>query len=208
MMRARLDCRLDASQPRLEDKDTHYALSVSAPGVAAQDLKIEAMDDRVSIKGETATTTHTHFLNYTVAIPADADADSASATSADGLLVVTLPKKAVAAPMRLVVSADAEASDEEPDSSSDAERPYKLTMVATGIAAADLDVSFEAHGVLKVAGESKRTGAEVEPKRIVISTGGVGSEPSGEDTIKMEADAVAAPSAEATDAEAEDAVMV
>jgi len=240
-------CHIDASKPRLEDKDTHYALSVSAPGVAAQDLKIEAaVDERsLSIKGETATAAATHFLNYTIGLPADADADSASAVSADGLLVVTLPKKAVAAPTRVVVAADAEASDEE-TADTDAERPYKLTMVATGIAAADLDVSFEAHGVLKVSGETKRTGAKIarsfklprdadasraaashvdgiltivvpktiiEPKRIAIciSTGGVGSEPSGED-IKMEADheadAVAAPPAEAAAAEEEDAVMV
>jgi len=239
------DCRIDASKPRLEDKDTHYALSVSAPGVAAHDLEIEAVDERLSIKGETVTATHTHFLNYTVALPADADADSASAISADGLLVVTLPKKVVASPTRVVVSADAEASDKE-TADTDNERPYKLTMVATGIAAADLDVSFEAHGVLKVSGETKRTGAKIarsfklprdadasraaashvdgiltivvpktiiEPKRIAIciSTGGVGSEPSGED-IKMEADheadAVAAPPAEAAAAEEEDAVMV
>merc|ERR1719408_898663 len=53
-------------------------MTVSAPGVAAEDLTIEAVDGRLTIRGETSTTAHTHFANYSVALPPDADADSAS----------------------------------------------------------------------------------------------------------------------------------
>jgi len=153
-------CRIDTSPPRLEDKGTHYALALSAPGVAPSDLMIEANDDVLTIKGETVLTGFTHFVNHTITTPSDADADAATASSTDGLLVVTLPKKAAAAPKRIEVSSDAEETPET-DAADAATRPYKITLVAAGLAAADVEVSVEKPGVLKVQGETKRTGAKI-----------------------------------------------
>merc|ERR1719408_222462 len=128
-------------------------MTVSAPGVAAEDLTIEAADGRLTIRGETSTTAHTHFVNYSVALPPDADADSVSAASADGLLTLTVPKKAKAAPKRIAVSAAAEEDEEKEEAEEASDRPYKLTVVAAGLAASDVEVVAEDGGVLTVKGE-------------------------------------------------------
>ena len=170
-------CRFDTTQPRLQDTPTSYALHVNAPGVQPSDLVINAIDGRLTVKGETSSAQHTHFVNYTVALPHDVDVDAASATSADGLVVVTLPKRAAVEPARIAVSNVAEEEeerelngeaiedddDEARSTLSDKERrPYKITLVAAGLAPADALVHVEEHtGVLTVRGTTKRTGARI-----------------------------------------------
>lgn len=86
--------RFDVAQPSLRETDAGYALEARAPGVAPSDISIEVTERVMSIKGETRTAAHTHFVNFSITLPDDADADAAVATSADGVLTVTLPKKA------------------------------------------------------------------------------------------------------------------
>lgn len=74
---------------------------------------------------------------------------------------MTLPKKAPAevVPTRVAVSTDAVMSDDDSDDD-EASRPYTLTVVAAGIAAADVEVLAKP-GLLKVEGATARTGAKV-----------------------------------------------
>jgi len=156
-------CRLSTSAPIVAEAPDrkNYSVSISAPGVAPHDLEVEVMDGRLSVRGSTSTAAHTHFVNYTVALPADADPEEAAAEGADGIITITVPKKVKTEATRIEVSADEEPPlDDETDGEPTEMRPYKLTVVAAGIAAADLDIRAE-RGVLTVRGESKRTGARV-----------------------------------------------
>jgi len=155
-------CRLTTSAPIVVEAPNgkNYSVSISAPGVAPHDLEVEVMDGRLSVRGSTSTAAHTHFVNYTVALPADADPEEAAAEGADGIITITVPKKAKTKATRVEVSADEEPLDDETEGEPTEKRPYKLTVVAAGIAAADLDIRAE-RGVLTVRGESKRTGARV-----------------------------------------------
>merc|ERR1712227_1124352 len=138
-----------------EDK---YVVSIAAPGVAPADLTIEVVEGpRLAVRGRTVTNAHTHFVNYTVALAPDADGSNATAESADGVITVTVPKRPLAVKMIPVGTADA---DTTPDESDDDAAPYAFTVVAAGFAAAEIEISAEG-GVLKVRGESKRTGAQI-----------------------------------------------
>jgi len=150
-------CRIDATSPQLQEHDTRYTLNVVAPGVSASDLVVECIDGRLTVKGETR---NTHFV-CTVAMPRDADADAATATCAQGLLTVELPKKAEAEPARIAVSTDAEMAEEVEQGDAASTRPYQLTLVAAGLAASDVEVVAEERGVLRVKGETARTGAKL-----------------------------------------------
>jgi len=155
-------CRLEASSPQLQDHETHYAVAVATPGIAPSDLAIAAIDGKLTIKGETRGTYQTHFVNFTVALPRDAVPDAATATCVDGLLTIELPKKAEAEPARIPVATDAEMEDADADDADDSgKRPYKLTLVAAGLAASDVEVVAEERGVLWVKGETARTGAKL-----------------------------------------------
>jgi len=152
--------RLGAPQPRLsETEDGAYEISLAAPGVSPNDLTIEATNGRLTIKGETRTAAHTHFVNYSVALPEDADADAASATSTDGLLTVALPKIAKPEPAKIAISTSAPIEEEA--ETDEATRPYKLTLVAAGLAPTDVEITAEAANVLFATGETKRTGARL-----------------------------------------------
>merc|ERR1719502_1287876 len=152
-------CRLSTSAPVVtEAPDGKYSVSISAPGVSTHDLEVDVIEGRLTVRGSTSTAAHTHFVNYEVALPADADAEEAVAEGADGIVTITVPKKATEA-TRIEESTDGE-SAEDGEATEKPARPYKLTVVAAGIAAADLDVRAE-RGVLTVRGETKRTGARI-----------------------------------------------
>ena len=149
--------RIAHEAPHLSEHDDKYVVHVEAPGVAAADLMVETRSGKMSIRGETNSAGHRRFVNYSIALPQDADADHAHAEHADGLITVTVPKKEAKATLIAVSAADAERTDEEEEDASES-RPYKLTLVAAGVAPADLALHVE-HGVLEVKGETKRTGA-------------------------------------------------
>jgi len=150
--------RLSCDAPVVAAHKDEYVVSIAAPGVKAADLTIEAHDGRIAVRGETKADAHTHFINYSLALPPDADQDAAVAESADGIVTVRVPKRAPAAPIRIAVSAAR--SEAAPDA--DEARPYTLTVIAAGIAPAELELSVEEGRTLKVRGLSKRTGARIE----------------------------------------------
>jgi len=151
--------RLSSSPLRLGEVAGKYSVSITAPGIAPADLSIEAVNEgqRLVVRAETKS----RSLHYSISMPEDADASAASAEMADGLLVVSIPKKTEVEPARIVVDISTSATDEVGAAESSQPRPYKLSVVAAGIAATDLEVSIE-KGVLAMHGKSTRTGATLE----------------------------------------------
>jgi len=168
--------RLSTEQPRITQDDTRYTIVITAPGVSAADVKVTALESRIHVKGATADGTNTHVVYYTLTLGEDADTENASASCADGLVTVTVPKKEreVATVVAIGVSTDAamettdcECGDECPcddekrcEGMNEEKKPYTLTVVAAGLAAADLQLSAEGR-VLSIKGETARTGAKL-----------------------------------------------
>merc|ERR1719267_297920 len=148
-----------------EDPDGQaYMLFLEAPGVKAQDLTIDADtrgNGRLAVRGETSIGTQTHSVNHTVTLPSDADANAATAESVDGIIQITIPKKAPAEPMRVDVSTNHEGAADE-----SLEEAYQVTVVAAGVAASDLDVRVDDR-MLTVRGESEKTGARVARRYVL-----------------------------------------
>merc|ERR1712023_506292 len=98
--------------PQVHEKEKEYTITVSAPGVRSEDLTVSVEDNLLKIRGETKTNARTHFANWTTHLPRDADAEKSTASHVDGLLTVTLPKKAVArAPVALLPDGDTSLDD-------------------------------------------------------------------------------------------------
>jgi len=156
--------RLSREGPRTETHEDKYIVTITAPGVAAVDIECEAEEvgggrTRLSVRGKTVTATTTHFMEQAVVLPPDADVEKTQAESADGLLTLTVPRKAAPEPTRrrIAVSATADAETAEDHDS----RPYQLTVAAPGVAASDLEISA-AEGMLTVSGATERTGARLK----------------------------------------------
>jgi len=154
--------------PRLSSKDDKsYTITVDVPGVRTQDLSISVEDNKLQITGETLRTTHTHVVNWTTALPEDADAQDSTVEHVDGVLTITVPRKAASEPTRIEVGNEVTSTEEdimdEPgsdQSNDEKKKKYTLTISAPGISASELEVVAEAD-MLKVSGESKRTGARI-----------------------------------------------
>lgn len=144
--------------PRLvEQEDGSFALTLSAPGVNPNDIKVSVNDDKLEIAGQTRASAGSHVLKWSTRLPRDADTDAITVSAKDGLVSITVPKKPEAAPTQIEVSATA--PEETTDDGSDSLR-YTLTLSLPGLAAADVSVST-ADGVVTVSGETKRTGVRV-----------------------------------------------
>merc|ERR1719198_2640620 len=91
--------RLACARPTLTEEDGAYALTIAAPGVAAEELTITATDGRLVITADA----HHRSLHYEVALPEDAAAEEAAAETVDGLLTVRVPKREAAAPARIAI---------------------------------------------------------------------------------------------------------
>merc|ERR1719321_349659 len=95
VLRSPVAAAFSTDAPRLRDlEDGSYALTISAPGVSANDLKVSIEDGVLEVDGESKTTSHTHVTHWTMRLPKDVDVDKASVTSADGIITVALLKKA------------------------------------------------------------------------------------------------------------------
>lgn len=172
LRRGEPNVRLMSTAPRITDAADKMTISITAPGVSPADLTIEALDGpRIKVRGHTKVEAHSHVVDYTVQLPADADAANASAEAADGLITVSVPKKAAPEPARLpvhTISQPMPDAEQGGDADQDKQPPYSLTVAAAGIAASDLTLSVEAANnigggsVLKVAGSSTKTGAYLD----------------------------------------------
>ena len=106
-----------AAQPRslnvnIREEDEAYELSALVPGLTADDLNIQVLEDVIRIEGEFKAD-ETHFLMRelphgpfarTLRLPAAIDADQVEAHIANGILTLRLPKAESARPKKIKVN--------------------------------------------------------------------------------------------------------
>ena len=87
--------------------DREYTITVEIPGVDENDVKLEIVDDTLTIRGEKKQEKEQKEKNYyrmersygsfqrVLSLPEDADQDKINATFKKGVLTVTMPRKAL-----------------------------------------------------------------------------------------------------------------
>ena len=92
-----------------EHSQPHYNITVAAPGVCASDITVTVDESTATCIGATARTGSS--IDRRFRLPFDADTTLASATHIDGMLTLTIPKKAPGVPreLELLVGGVAEA---------------------------------------------------------------------------------------------------
>lgn len=114
----RMARRMD-SQPQqralgvnIREEDEAYILSALVPGLKAEDLNIQVLDDVLNIEGEYKAQEAEYLLNElpngsfrrTLRLPSAVEADKVEARIVDGVLTLTLPKAESARPKKIQVS--------------------------------------------------------------------------------------------------------
>jgi len=114
----RMARRMD-SQPQqralginIREEDEAYILSALVPGLKAEDLNIQVLDDVLNIEGEYKAQEAEYLLNElpsgsfrrTLRLPSAVEADQVEAKIVDGVLTLTLPKAESARPKKIQVS--------------------------------------------------------------------------------------------------------
>ena len=97
----------------VRDGDDVYVLTALVPGLKAEDLTIQVLEDVVSIEGEVPAAEGEFLLQELAAgpfrrelrLPAPLDAENVEAKIADGVLTVRLPKAESARPRSIKVIA-------------------------------------------------------------------------------------------------------
>ena len=136
----------------LHESESEYKLVVQAPGVKSEDVTVSLDDCKLKVSGKTGThTTHTTWAR----LPRDANVDQISASCVDGLLTVTIAKRAPAEPTTIAVHTTPQ------HGSLSSEQTYTITLASAGLAAVDLNIQVDEDGVLTVSGETERTGVRV-----------------------------------------------
>lgn len=109
-----------AWEPRcdVEETDKEILVKTDLPGVDPKDVDISIRDNMLTIRGEKKEEKEEKKKDYhrverfagqffrQLSLPAEADADKIAATSANGVVTVTIPKKAGAQPKKIAVKAD------------------------------------------------------------------------------------------------------
>lgn len=90
--------------------DEAYVLTVEVPGLGRDELEIDVLEDRLTVRGEYAADGAERRLRsgrfeYRTVLPRDVDAAAISAVLADGVLTVTVPRAEAAQPRRIEISA-------------------------------------------------------------------------------------------------------
>ena len=98
----------------IREEDEAYILSALVPGLNAEDLNIQVLDDVVRIEGEYKQDETQYLMQElphgsftrTLRLPAAIDADSVEAKIADGILTLTLPKVESAMPKKIKITSN------------------------------------------------------------------------------------------------------
>jgi HSP20 family protein len=108
-----------AEQPRenslnvnVREQDDAYILSALVPGLQAEDLNIQVLENVVSIEGEYKAEETEFLLNElpngsfrrTLRLPTEVEADKVEAKIADGVLTLSLPKAESARPKKIKIA--------------------------------------------------------------------------------------------------------
>lgn len=96
----------------IREEDDTYVLSALVPGLKAEDLNIQVLENVVSIEGEYRGEEAEYLLNElprgnfrrALRMPAEIDANKVEAKITDGVLTLTLPKAESAKPKRINIS--------------------------------------------------------------------------------------------------------
>jgi HSP20 family protein len=96
----------------IREEDDAYVLSALVPGLTADDLNIQVLDDVVRIEGEYRQDENQYLMQEllhgsftrTLRLPAALDANRVEAKIADGVLTLTLPKAESARPKKIKIN--------------------------------------------------------------------------------------------------------
>ena len=104
-------------QPRalgvnVREEEDAYILSALVPGLKAEDLNIQVLENVVSIEGEYKDEEASFLMNElprgafrrSLRMPAEIDSEKVEARIADGILTLTLPKAESARPKKIQVT--------------------------------------------------------------------------------------------------------
>merc|ERR1719231_1205373 len=69
-------------------------VNIAVPGVKAADLSVDVVDGELRVKGETNRGTETYRIDRRLCLPHVADLDTVRAYHADGMLTITIQRKA------------------------------------------------------------------------------------------------------------------
>lgn len=96
----------------VREEDDAYVLSALVPGLKAEDLNIQVLENAVSIEGEYKAEETEYLLNElpngsfrrALRLPTEINAEGAEAKIAEGVLTLTLPKAESARPKKIQIS--------------------------------------------------------------------------------------------------------
>ncbi|HEX2299380.1 MAG TPA: Hsp20/alpha crystallin family protein [Pseudonocardiaceae bacterium] len=98
----------------VSETEDSYVFEVEVPGVAREDIAIEAVRNELTISGEfrekekagwlRSRTRRTGRFEHRTVLPRDVDAEKITAELADGVLTVTVPKAEAAKPRRIEIT--------------------------------------------------------------------------------------------------------
>ena len=96
----------------IREEDDAYILSALVPGLKAEDLNIQVLEDVLRIEGEYKLNESTYLLQElphgsfkrTLRLPAVIDADHVEAKITDGVLTLKLPKAESARPKKISIT--------------------------------------------------------------------------------------------------------
>ncbi|RJP52011.1 MAG: hypothetical protein C4586_03525 [Anaerolineaceae bacterium] len=96
----------------IREEEDSYILSALVPGLMAEDLNIQVLENVVSIEGEHPTEQADFLLNELpegsfrriLRMPAEVDAEKVEAQITDGVLRLTLPKAESARPKKIKIA--------------------------------------------------------------------------------------------------------
>ncbi len=96
----------------IREQEDAYILSALVPGLTAEDLNIQVLDDVLRIEGEYKAEENNYLVQElptgsftrTLRLPSSIDAEKVEARIADGILTLTLPKAESARPKRINIT--------------------------------------------------------------------------------------------------------
>jgi HSP20 family protein len=102
----------------VEEDEKQYVVKADLPGVSPKDVEIQVADNMLILRGQKKEEREEKKKDYhrverfegqfyrEIALPRGIDADKIQAKSADGVLTITIPKKAEAQPKKIAVQAE------------------------------------------------------------------------------------------------------
>jgi len=97
----------------VREEDNSFVLTTAVPGLGADDIEIQVLDNVVRIEGEYQTSDGEHLLRElpegkfirTLRLPSEVDADKVEAKIENGVLTLSLPKVESARPKQIKILA-------------------------------------------------------------------------------------------------------